>query len=220
MKRNLFWLSLFAISIAYLEAAVVVYLRELYFPENIKMIFPPRMFNSLDIVVELAREISTILIMLSVAFLTERKNATRIFAAFVYQFGMWDIFYYLWLKVLIGWPLSWTEWDILFLIPWTWLGPWICPALIALLFVVWGGTILLSEREFRFAGLNLWIFIIGALLDLAAFLQPAMQYILKYGVEAFTQYQPGGFWWWMFIPGYFLMIVGLFRPFYLRKQVT
>lgn len=211
MIRKLFWLSLFAVAMAYLEAAVVVYLRELYHPDNIRQIFPPRLTSDFNLAVELGREAATIVMMLSVALLTVRRNKTRVFAAFVFQFGVWDLFYYLWLKVTIGWPVSWTEWDILFLIPWIWLGPWICPVLIAVLFLIWGGLVVASPREIILSRINLLFFMVGAILALAAFLQPAIPVFIQEGVEGFSFYLPGRFWWGLFIPGFILMIVGLFR---------
>ncbi|RMG62364.1 MAG: hypothetical protein D6715_12330, partial [Calditrichaeota bacterium] len=209
-RRTLLWLSIYAIAMAFLEAAVVVYLRQLYYPENPLVIFPPRFMNQLDLAVELGREASTVAMMLAVAFLAVRKNPTRIFAAFVYQFGVWDLFYYLWLKVCIGWPVSWTEWDVLFLIPWVWLGPWICPALIALLFGLWGGRVLLQNGEVYLRRRGLWLFVLGSLLGLVSFLQPAVPVLLREGVEGFARFEPGGFWWGAYLPGLLLMAVGLF----------
>ncbi len=212
MKRKFFWLTLYAISMAYLETTVVVYLRELYYPENPLQIFPLKIleiFRTFNILIELGREVATVIMMLSVAFLVERKNTTRIFAAFIYQFGIWDIFYYVWLKVTIGWPLSFTEWDILFLIPLVWLGPWICPVLISLLFVVWSGWTLLSNREIRLTKFNIVIFLVGAIIGLISFLQPAFPVLQEGGLEIMQHYEPGNFWWGLFIPGYILMVAGL-----------
>lgn len=175
------------------------------------------MFSTFGLAVELFREAATIIIMLSVAFLIERANRTRVFAAFIFQFGVWDIFYYIWLKAAIGWPVSWTEWDILFLIPWTWLGPWICPALISILFISWSSIVLVSEKEHSLSKLNLWLFVSGSLLALISFLQPATPYIIENRVEDFQNYVPGNFWWWMFIPGYLLMIAGLAKSILNKK---
>lgn len=207
--HKILWLTIFAVAIAYLEATVVVYLRQIYYPDNLQVLFPPKMFSSFNLVVEIFREAATIIIMLSIAFLIERKNRTRIFAAFIFQFGVWDIFYYIWLTVTIGWPISLMEWDILFLIPWAWLGPWICPVLISILFIVWSAKVLLSGKEYILSKLNLWLFIFGSILGLISFLQPAIPFIINNRVEDFQYFIPGNFWWWLFIPGYLLMTVGL-----------
>ncbi len=107
-----------------------------------------------------------------VALLAEHRRPVRTFAAFVFVFGgsLWDIFYYAWLKLLIDWPSSWLEWDVLFLIPWIWLGPWICPVLIALAFVVWGFRVLRSGEAPPLSAMSLNLFVAGSLLCLTAFL--------------------------------------------------
>lgn len=216
-KYKILWLTIFAIAMAYLEATVVVYLRQLYYPENVQAIFPLKIIDLLNWAVELGREAATVIMMVAVAFLVERKNRTGIFAAFVYQFGVWDIFYYIWLKVTIGWPVSWLEWDVLFLIPWAWLGPWICPALIALLFMVWGARVLCSDQEFVLSRLSLWLFVGGSVLALTSFLQPAVPVLLESGREGFQRFAPDNFWWGLFAAGYILMIVGLARNMIKKK---
>jgi hypothetical protein len=132
-QRTLLWLTLFAIAMAYFEAALVVHLRHLYYPGNPQAIFPLQLMSHADLAMELGRELATVVMIITVALLAVRDNGRR-FAAFVFLFGIWDLFYYAWLKVLIDWPQSWLEWDVLYLVPWIWLGPWITAALIALLF--------------------------------------------------------------------------------------
>ena len=73
----------------------------------------------------------------SVGMLAGRRGWERS-GVFVFCFGVWDLFYYVFLKVSIGWPAALTDWDILFLIPYPWIGPVIAPVLIALLMVVTG----------------------------------------------------------------------------------
>ena len=208
-QRKLIWLSLFAIAMANVEAALVVHLRSLYYPENPLAIFPLNLLSHRDLAIELTRELATVIMITSVALLTE-KGLMRNFAAFVFVFGLWDIFYYAWLKVMIGWPVNWLEWDVLFLIPWPWLGPWICPALIALLFVLWGSRILLSPVDYSFSRINMGLFLLGTALCLFAFLLPAAV-LLPGGEAAFPDYQPSGFSWWLFFGGYLLMMTGLLR---------
>jgi hypothetical protein len=205
--RNLVWLTLFALCLAQVEASVVVHLRSVYYPANPLEIFPLTLLTHRDLAIEMIRELATVVMILSVALLTAR-GFTRVFAAFVYVFGLWDIFYYLWLKIIIGWPVSWFEWDVLYLIPWPWLGPWLTPALIALLFVVWGGWILTSPSEVRFTRRTTVLFVVGALLALMAFLLPGVPLLLE-GEEAFRGYQPDDFRWSLFIPGYMLMVISL-----------
>jgi len=199
----------FAICMAHVEASLVIHLRSIYYPGNPQEIFPLTLMTHRDLAIEIAREVATVLMILSLALLTA-KGFIRVFAAFVYVFGLWDLFYYFWLKVMIGWPVSLLEWDVLFLIPWPWLGPWISPVLIALLFIVWGGWILYSPDETRFTRRTTVMFLIGTLLALTAFLMPAIPLLLE-GEEAFRGYQPGVFRWGIFIPGYILMVISLWR---------
>jgi len=218
IQKKMLWLGLFAIAMAFVETAIVIYLRELYFPENILQIFPPRMFHQRDLWVELMREFSTIVMLVSVAVLAAERSAIKIFAAFIYAFGLWDLFYYLFLKITINWPTHWLEWDILFLIPWAWLGPWICPALIALMFVVWGYTVNVQKRGFRFSKANLVVFLVGCTIALVTFLQPAFPLVLQGNPALLESFIPRHFWWAEFILGYLLMAVGLFMPFWPSNQ--
>ncbi len=212
-KRNIIWLSLFAIAMAYVEAVLVVHLRTIYYPGNPLSIFPLELMSHRDLGIEIAREFFTVVMMLAVAVLAEKeagKGFTRIFAAFVFVFGLWDIFYYVWLKLMIGWPVSWSEWDVLFLIPWPWFGPWIAPVLIALLFVLWGGRILFMKNDVRFTRGMALLFILGVILALVAFLQPAVPLLVE-GEEAFRHFQPDGFLWRFYVAGYLLMAYSLWR---------
>jgi len=207
--RNIIWLTLFAIAMAHVEAALVVHLRTIYYPDNPLNLFPLELMSHRDLNIELVRELATVVMILTVALLTG-KGFTRIFAAFVYVFGLWDIFYYFWLKVMLGWPVSWLEWDILFLIPWPWFGPWITPVFIALLFVLWGGWVLLMEKDVRFTRGTTFLFILGVLLVLVAFLMPALPLLVE-GEEAFRHFQPDEFLWRFYIIGYLLMVFSLWH---------
>jgi hypothetical protein len=205
MKRILVLLVIYAVAMALLEAAVVVYMRRLYYPDNPLELFPLHFLNEYDPLLELSREGATIVMILAVALLAERRSLTRSFAAFVFVFGAWDLFYYAWLKILIDWPQRWLEWDVLFLIPSVWLGPWICPAAIAVLFVVWGSWTLLAQRDAKFTTTSLLMFVAGAAMGLASFMQPA----IANGTETLSSYSPGVFWWWLFLPSYLLMVAAL-----------
>ena len=188
-----------------MEAAVVIYMRRLYYPDNPLELFPLHFLNEYDPILEFSREAATIVMILAVALLAERRSRTRSFAAFAFVFGSWDLFYYLWLKILIDWPQRWLEWDVLFLIPTVWLGPWICPAAIALMFVTWGSWTLISQRETTFSATSSLTFIVGAGMGLASFMQPA----ITNDAQTLSSYLPGEFWWWLFVPSYFLMAASL-----------
>ena len=147
-------LLLFGISFGYLEAAVVVYLRAIYDPIRHRLhpgrgadeLFPlisPRELadagpeNPRRLLIEIGREASTIA-MLAAFGLAAGRNFNQRMAAFAVVFGLWDIFFYVFLRLMIHWPQSLLTWDILFLIPLPWVGPVIAPAIVALTLVVCG----------------------------------------------------------------------------------
>jgi len=208
-RALLLWLAAYAIAMALVEAGIVVHLRHLYSPENPLALFPLRLLSADDLALELAREIATVMMILAVAVLAARSGVRR-FAAFVYVFGLWDHFYYIWLKVYLGWPAQWPEWDILFLIPWPWFGPWLAPALIALLFTFWGGWTLATPRELRLRPTDALLFVAGALLSLAAFLAPAWP-LLAGGAAAFHGWMPVTFAWPLYGAGLAGMAAALLR---------
>lgn len=133
--QRYFWVSIFAIAIALWESAVVVYLRELYYPSN--LIFPLKIIPVPMAIVEFLREIATILAIWAISYIKGKDFVSR-FAYFIYIFGIWDIFYYVFLKLFISWPISILEFDLLFLIPLPWSGPVLAPVLISITFIIAG----------------------------------------------------------------------------------
>jgi hypothetical protein len=210
MNRRLAWLSLFAVAMAYLEAAVVVYLRRIYYPEDPLALFPLKVWAPSELFIELGREAATVIMILGTASLSAR-GGVRVLAAFAFVFGIWDIFYYVWLKVLLGWPVTLMEWDLLFLIPWPWLGPWPAPVVVAVLLAAWGGRVLVVDRPCRIGGRAAVPAAAGTALVLLAFLQPAFG--LLGDPSAVTAFEPGGFWWGAFVPGVLLMGTGMAATF-------
>jgi len=127
--RRYVWLTVFAVAMAYLEAAVVVYLRLLYYPGGFT--FPLVIIPGSQALIEIGREIAT-LIMLWAAGRLGTRGGWPGFAGFMFVFGVWDIFYYVWLKALLGWPASLLTWDVLFLVPVPWIAPVLAPILVSL----------------------------------------------------------------------------------------
>ncbi len=128
--RLILYLTVFGIGFGYIEAAVVVYLRALYYPDGFALLiltpWPMEM-----VATEVVREAATLLVLLSVALLSVRNQLHR-FAVYIYCFGVWDLIYYLVLKLRLGWPASLLEWDILFLIPLPWTAPVLAPIIVSL----------------------------------------------------------------------------------------
>lgn len=147
-SRKLLLIACFAVAFAYVETTVVVYLRDLIYPEGFS--FPLKEIPPRLIVIELFRELATMIMLVTVALMMARQIWER-FAYFIFTFGVWDIFYYVWLKATIGWPGSLTEWDVLFLIPLPWISPVIAPVLISVLMIIVGILILrLIDRRIDF----------------------------------------------------------------------
>lgn len=138
---------IFGVAFAYIEAAVVVYLREIFHPDGFS--FPLTVFGTDAtgkqlLLTEVGREAATIVIILTGSHLFGRNLRQRI-AYFLTIFAVWDIFYYVWLKVLINWPSSIMDWDILFLIPAVWAGPVLAPVLVSAALLVFAVMILYRD---------------------------------------------------------------------------
>src|SRR3990172_9941576 len=109
-----------AVSFAYIESAVVVYLRELYYPEGFK--FPLKLIPSNIGLIEVGREAATLATIAAIGFVSGKTLCKKISYS-IFVFGIWDLFYYIWLKVFLDWPESLLTLDILFLIPLPWVAP-------------------------------------------------------------------------------------------------
>jgi hypothetical protein len=136
-----------AIAFGYIEAAVVVYLRQIFHPDGFS--FPLTAYFLADgsrnlLLVEVGREAATLVLIISACLLVDHNSRQR-FAYFITIFAVWDIFYYVWLKVILDWPASIMDWDVLFLIPTPWAGPVLAPMLVSLTMLVLAATILYRD---------------------------------------------------------------------------
>jgi len=138
------WMTVFAIAMAFLESAVVVDLRALYYPQGFR--FPLVPIDRTIAITELFRELATMIMLLAPAAMVTR-NALDRFAWFVFCFGVWDLFYYVFLKAVLGWPDTLLEWDILFLVPVPWVGPVLAPCIVAVGMVLFGMLVLEARRR-------------------------------------------------------------------------
>jgi len=217
-------LFFFAVAMAFLETTVVIYLRKLYYPEGFQ--FPLKMMDFSVGKIEFFREFATLVMILTVAMLTG-KTKNQKFAAFIFVFAVWDIFYYVFLKVTLGWPASLMTWDILFLIPVTWVGPVIAPVINSLMMIILAGGILYAEN----IGLkkillkrDWWFLIIGSVIVIIAYCEDFVSFLLKdysFGellnviyskevIEKSLNYIPVNFAWGIFITGllFHLFVIG------------
>jgi len=136
---------IFAIGMAWVEAACVYYLRLLVGRLDPYQANPLPAHGVVD-QVELVREAATLVMLLAIGLLAGLTWHSRLAYAAI-AFGVWDIFYYVFLKVIYDWPRSLFDWDVLFLLPLPWWGPVLAPVCIALLMIVWGT--LVSQHAVR-----------------------------------------------------------------------
>jgi hypothetical protein len=149
MLKRFVIVIIFGIAFGYIEAAVVVYLREIFHPNGFN--FPLTDFGTIlqrktILLTEIGREAATIVLILTGSWLFG-KNLRQRFAYFLTIFAVWDIFYYIWLKVLIGWPVTIMDWDILFLIPLSWASPVLYPVIISIMMLVFAMMILYGDSR-------------------------------------------------------------------------
>jgi hypothetical protein len=188
LARPLAALWLFGVSFGFVEAAVVVYLRALYEPVHQKLhpdralgdLFPLIRLDQIEaegpasrrrVQIELVREVATI-VMLAAVGMAAARNPREGFAAFLVAFGIWDLFFYVFLKVLIDWPETVWTWDVLFLLPVPWSAPVIAPILVAASMIGAGTFVLVREAAgspVRLARIDWGLVIAGGLLIVVAF---------------------------------------------------
>jgi hypothetical protein len=218
------WLAVFAVAMGFLEGIVVIYLREIYYPDGFK--FPLSLLSPELVSIEWIREISTLIMLVAAGIITGRNNRQRLFYA-LFAFGVWDIFYYVALKLLIGWPASLLTWDLLFLIPLSWLGPVLAPVINSLTMIVM--AIMIIGREEKRCIVKIapgeWAMIFGGgLVILYTYLIDFSRLILQSGILSggstaeeekrltalVTSYVPDRFAWLIFIAGEAMIIVATF----------
>ena len=124
IRKIVLLLAVYAIAMALLESATVVYLRELYYPGGffIQSASDLKVISKNILIIEIWREVATIMMLGAVSSLAFAGYKNRL-AAFLWIFSIWDLFYYFFLYVFLGWPSSFGTLDVYFLIPWPWIGP-------------------------------------------------------------------------------------------------
>lgn len=224
-RSRIVWLAVFAVAMGFLEGIVVIYLRELYYPQGFE--FPLKLMPPDLVGIEWIREITTLIMLAGVGIIAGKNNLQRLMY-FLFAFGVWDIFYYVALKVLIGWPASLLTWDLLFLIPVSWLSPVLAPVICSLTMIMM--ALLITSRQEK--GLTVdsrpvdWILIsAGAAIILYTFLYDYVKLIIDSGVigsdsttgargkltDIITTYVPGTYKWILFITGEILIIAATLK---------
>lgn len=178
--KRLLILTIFSIAMAMLESAIVIYLREHYYPEGFS--FPLSLVTRTVAITEFFREAATLVMLVTIGYLTGRNFRER-FACFIYAFAIWDIFYYVFLYVIIGWPSSLLTWDVLFLLPAMWTGPVIAPVLTSInMILLASGIIYFSEKKYesKLSTIEWWLLSISSLIVVGGFMQEFLAYLLQY----------------------------------------
>ena len=200
--RMLWLVGLFSVAMGFLEAAVVVYLRLHFHPAGFG--FPLAPMPGWVVGVEVAREAATIVMLVCVGWISGRSFLGR-FAYFAYAFAVWDIFYYVFLKLVLDWPESLLTTDVLFLIPFPWIAPVLAPVVCSIALIV--ASIIVVRRESQGSPVTMrplhWAGIVtGGVVMLISFL-------LDTGA-ALRQEMPAPFPWLLFGAGFLVAVIAFF----------
>ena len=197
---------LYAFAMAYLESAVVVYLQRAL-SMTPATLFPLRSQSILGDLgsIEVGREFATLVMLVTVGWLAGRSGIERL-AWVAVAFGIWDIGYYFFLWVFIGWPTSLKTYDLLFLLPVPWVAPVWAPITVSIALIIFG-LIVAGRMHFgrltRVSIRNILLMVAGGVATIISF---TMHYraILNGAV-------PSSFPWPIFVFGMVLAVVGV-RP--------
>ncbi|MCH7733244.1 MAG: hypothetical protein IIB44_12180 [Candidatus Marinimicrobia bacterium] len=186
--KKLIWITIFAVAFGLVEAVVVIYLRIHFYPEGFH--FPLKVIPTRILYIEVVREVATVVMLVAIGIMIGRTRLAK-FGAFMVSFGMWDIFYYFWLYVLIDWPKSILDWDVLFLIPIPWIGPVLAPLLVSLGLTGCGMWIFLQEER----GVQLRTTPLDWIVEFSATALMISTFFMNRGMETPV------FLWWLFLVG-------------------
>lgn len=228
-KKIIIWVSFFAIAMGFMESAVVIYLRELYYKNGFE--FPLKQISPFIAKVEFFREIATIIMLLGCGIIAG-KNKIQRFAYFVFAFAIWDIFYYVFLYVCLGWPQSLTTWDILFLIPVPWVGPVWAPCLLSFLMII-GAVFIIFQTDkpdqFKIHRSSWFLLITGAIVCIVSFMWDYLMFTSRSGqiwsvnstknlFAEIETYVPTEFNSPLFFVGFFLMLYPVVHSIYTSNK--
>jgi hypothetical protein len=144
MKKKLIALFVYAFAMGYLEATVAIYLRRLYYPAGF-VVSATLGFSHQIYMIEIFREAATIIMLLAVAYLAFEKYRDKIIT-FLWIFAIWDLTYYLFLKIILNWPSSFKTLDVLFLIPAPWISPVWFPVVVSTATLIFTTYLFIKKR--------------------------------------------------------------------------
>jgi hypothetical protein len=206
----------------YIESAVVIYMREILYPGGFQ--FPLVPIEAHLAITEIIREFATLVVLLCIGMIAGKTFSEK-FAWFLYAFAIWDIFYYVFLKLLIGWPESLMTWDILFMIPTTWVGPVVTPVIVSLTMILLAMILVYYSCRNSLVKVN-WIewslFITGSVILIISWTLDYSKFILEHltfseiwavaGEELYriaSEYIPRKFYWGLYWIGEVIILGGV-----------
>ena len=218
--KKITWVTVFSIAMGFMESVVVVYLRKLYYPEGFQ--FPLVPLDSEIAIIEIMREAATIIMLMGIGYIAGR-NTSQKFAYFIFSFAIWDIFYYVFLKLLLDWPESLFTWDILFLIPVPWVGPVIAPIVVSVTMLVLAFSIICfqdSGYSTKIKSAEWWMLCAGSIIVIVSFIWDFVRFMFREetGARIYTlteknieilNYVPVEFNWLLFGLGQSIIIIGI-----------
>lgn len=198
-RSRLLAVTFFSTAMAWVESATVAYLRTLLGRVEPYQQTPLPTLSFLG-ATELVREVATVVMLSAVAFLAGKSWRERS-GYFMVAFGSWDILYYLFLKLIVGWPHTLFDWDVLFLIPLPWWGPVLAPMLISFVLIV--GGLLLAFSGGMIPAINpsrvSWLFCLcGLATALYLFMAPSIHAVAG-DSRGVTEQLPTAFNWMVFL---------------------
>jgi len=210
-------LTIFSIAMGFMESAVVIYLRTIYYPNGFN--FPLLPLDPLILKTELLREAATLIMLTGISAIAG-KGLTQKFVFFLFCFGIWDVFYYIFLKLIIGWPSSLLTWDILFLIPVPWIGPVLAPCLLSLTMILLMVMVIYLQQkncEVTFSRLDWLLMITGSLIIIFSFTIDYINIIINSSgslppetmINKLRNYEPENFNWFIFGFGWAILLIDI-----------
>ncbi len=213
------WVTAFAVAMAFLESSVVVYLRAIYYPSGFD--FPMVPIAPRIALTELVREFSTLVMLMAPGALVSKRTLDR-FAWFCYCFAVWDVFYYVFLKLILDWPTNLFTWDILFLLPVVWVGPILAPCMVSVGLIILSVLILWRRRREPSYKPEYWqwvLLVTAGCMILWTFIEGPWRHLGRYRTgssesdvfAALNDYVPNHFNWGVFLLAYGLAGIAVVR---------
>ena len=227
IKSIIMWLTIFGIAMGFLESAIVIYLRKIYYPEGFR--FPLVEIGNDILSVEILRELATMIMLLAIGFLTGKTKLQR-FSYFIFSFAIWDIFYYIFLKIFLDWPESLMTADILFLIPVPWVGPVLTPIVLSVSMLLLS-FVILRHQHLKLSNALMkkdWVLMItGSMIVIFSFLINFLVAIGEKGLHLRSinsisvirpEFMPLS--WLLFVSGEILIVYAIIRILYPKKMIA